>query len=341
MMEAGPRISPHQAMQLTDRQIAELEALENLSDEEIDFSDIPEVTDWSGAFRGYYRLHAGIGPPKPLDITEKGLEALITNTLVNQGWRQGAPEDFDQAYCVDLSQLTEFLVNTQPEIASALSLDENGPTRRHFLNQLKDQVSENGVINVLRKGINHQRHEISLFFGTASPGNTEAAARYFKNRFSVTRQLRYSDNEKLKSLDLGLFINGLSIATMELKNRFTHQTIDDVVGQYREDRNPGDDIFQPGRCAVHFAVDDAEVKFCTELKGKNSVFLPLNRGDSEGAYNLVNPCGIRTAYLWEQILTPVGLTGILESYALKTGNSEIWHGYLSRRWSGSHWQTSG
>ena len=341
MMEAGPRISPHQAMKLTDWQKAELEALENLPDEEIDFSDIPEVTDWSGAFRGYYRLHAGMGPPKAPDITEKGLEALITNTLVNQGWRQGAPEDFDRAYCVDLSQLTEFLVNTQPEIASALSVYEDAPTRRQFLNRLKEQVSARGVIDVLRNGINHQQHEISLFFGTASPGNTEAAARYFKNRFSVTRQLRYSNNEKLKSLDLGLFINGLPVATVELRNRFTHQTIDDAVRQYREDRNPGVDIFRPGRCAVHFAVDDDEVMFCTELKGRNSVFLPLNRGDSESAYNLVNPSGIRTAYLWEQILTPVGLTGILENYSLKTGNIQIWHRYLSWRWSGSHWQTSG
>ena len=315
-------------MTLSDKQKAELEALENLPDDEIDFSDIPETTDWSGAFHGYFRHHAGMGPPpKAPDITEKGLEALITNTLVKQGWRQGLPEDFDKPYCVDLNQLTEFLNSTQPDTAGALSLDEDTPTRRQFLNRLKEQVSANGVINVLRNGIHHQQHEIRLFFGTATPDNAEAAARYFQNRFSVTRQLRYSNNEKLKSLDLGLFINGLPVATIELKNRFTHQTYEHAVKQYREDRNPRDDIFRLGRCAVHFAVDDEQVMFCTELKGKQSVFLPFNRGRDGGGGNPVNPSGIKTSYLWEQILTPVGLTDILENYAQITGNSQIWPRY--------------
>ena len=314
-------------MTLSDKQKAELEALENLPDEEIDLSDIPETTDWSGAFRGYYRLRAGMGPPKPPDISEKGLEVLITNTLVNQGWISGLPEDYDRACCVDLRQLTEFLNTTQLDTASVLSLDEDTPTRRQFLNRIREQVSARGIIDVLRNGIGHQQHQISLFFGTPTPGNTEAEARYFKNRFSVTRQLRYSDNEKLKSLDLCLFINGLPVATMELKNRFTGQTVADAVTQYQLDRNPRDDIFRLGRCAVHFAVDDDEVKFCTELKGKNSVFLPFNKGRDGGAGNPVNPSGIRTAYLWEQILTPMGLTDILENYAQKTGNSQIWPRY--------------
>ena len=314
-------------MTLSDKQKAELEALNNLADEEIDLSDAPEVTDWSNAFRGYHRLHAGLGPPKAPDITEKGLESLITNSLVNQGWIQSTPEDFDRAYCVDLNQLTEFLNATQPDTASALSLDEDTPTRRQFLNRLKEQVSARGIIEVLRNSIGHQQHQVSLFYGTPTPGNTDAQARYLQNRFSVTRQLRYSNDAKLKSLDLGLFINGLPIATMELKNRFTGQTIANAVTQYQQDRNPRDDIFRLGRCAVHFAVDDEEVKFCTELKGKNSIFLPFNKGRDGGAGNPVNPTGIRTAYLWEQILAPDGLTDILENYAQKAGNTQIWPRY--------------
>ena len=226
-------------MTLSDKQKAELEALNNLADEEIDLSDAPEVTDWSNAFRGYHRLHAGLGPPKAPDITEKGLESLITNSLVNQGWIQGTSEEFDRTYCVDLNQLTDFLNATQPDTASALSLDEDTPTRRQFLNRLKEQVSARGIIEVLRNGIGHQQHQVSLFYGTPTPGNTDAEARYLQNRFSVTRQLRYSNDAKLKSLDLGLFINGLPIATMELKNRFTGQTIANAVTSTSRTATPG------------------------------------------------------------------------------------------------------
>ena len=143
----------------------------------------------------------------------------------------------------------------------------------------------------------------------------------------MTRQLRYSSNNQ-NSVDLVLFINGLPVATMELKNRFTGQTVADAVEQYRTSRSPQEDLFRLGRCAVHFAVDDEEVKFCTEIKGKQSDFLPFNKGrDDGGAGNPVNPNGVRTAYLWEEILTPDGLTDILENYAQKVNNRQIWPRY--------------
>ena len=115
---------------------------------------------------------------------------------------------------------------------------------------------------------------------------------------------------------------------MELKNRFTGQTVADAVEQYKTSRSPQEDLFRMGRCAVHFAVDDEEVKFCTELKGKASDFLPFNKGkENGGAGNPVNPNGMKTAYLWEEILTPDGLTDILENYAQKTNNRQIWPRY--------------
>jgi type I restriction enzyme R subunit len=156
---------------------------------------------------------------------------------------------------------------------------------------------------------------LDLFYGTPSPGNTRAVELHAANIFSVTRQLRYSRDEKQLALDLGIFINGLPVATFELKNSLTKQTVDDAVRQYKRDRSPDEPLFRFGRCVVHFAVDDHEVRMCTHLKGKNSWFLPFNQGWNDGAGNPPNPQGIKTDYLWKQILTRPGLTDILENYA--------------------------
>ncbi|MEZ5535635.1 MAG: type I restriction endonuclease [Thiolinea sp.] len=159
-----------------------------------------------------------------------------------------------------------------------------------------------------------------MFYGTPSPENTEAVKRHAKNRFSITRQLRFSQNETRRALDLCLFINGLPVATFELKNSLTKQTAEDAEEQYKRDRDPRETLFLFGRCVVHFAMDDHEVKMCTELKGtkgmaKASWFLPFNQGWNQGAGNPPNPYGIKTDYLWRRILTPGGLTDILENYA--------------------------
>ena len=169
-------------------------------------------------------------------------------------------------------------------------------------------------IDVLRHGLKHGPHHLDLFYGTPSPGNT-TAERFAANRFSVTRQLRYSRDETQRALDLGLFINGLPVATFELKNSLTKQTVADAVKQYQLDRDPREKLFEFGRCVAHFAVDDHEVRFCTQLKGKASWFLPFNQGWNDGAGNPPNPEGLKTAYLWKQILTREGLTDILENYA--------------------------
>ena len=262
------------------------------------------------------------------DTTEKGLEALITNFLTSNGWLPGNSQDYLPVHCVDLSHLSAFLQATQPETAASLSLDTDSTTRSRFLDRLKREIGNRGIIDVLRKGIQHGPHEITLFYGTPTPGNTLAKERYQQNRFSVTRQLRYSGNNQHLSLDITLFVNGLPIATMELKNRFTGQTVSDAVEQYKTSRSPQEDLFRLGRCAVHFAVDDEEVKFCTELKGKASDFLPFNKGrDDGGAGNPVNPNGMKTAYLWEEVLTSGGLTDILENYAQKANNRQIWPRY--------------
>ena len=278
------------------------------------------------------------------DTTERGLEQRIIRMLIvsskdgsssqkdqesgrRKGWILGNPADFDRAHCVDLEQLEAFLSETQPELATTLTLTADNPTRRQFLVRLKREIGRRGVIDILRKGLHHQQHSLILFYGTPSPGNRAAAERYAQNRFSVTRQLRYSRDQRGLALDLALFINGLPLATFELKNNLTKQTVDDAVAQYRRDRSPQEDLFRPGRCAVHFAVDEQEVKFCTQLAGKNSVFLPFNKGHDGGAGNPVNPEGLKTDYLWQEILTPPSLTDIIENYAQCVDKVHVWPRY--------------
>ena len=318
--------------QLTNEQHARLEALAAMPDSEIDTSDIPEDTDWSAAERGKFLVQGeaklqSTGSNSPTDTTEKGLESLICNSLIMDGWHPGESNDYDPGACLDLAHLAAFLASTQPETASALSLDQDTPTRRQFLARVKSQIDGRGIIDVLRNGIQHQQHSITLFYGSPSSGNTQAAERHRLNRFSVTRQLWYSNDNKQLALDLALFINGLPIATMELKNSLTKQTAADAVEQYRNTRNPREHLFRTGRCAVHFAVDDQEVRFCTELAGKQSSFLPFNKGYNGGAGNPVNPDGIKTSYLWQETLNPVSLTEIIENYAQKVGNRQIWPRY--------------
>jgi type I restriction enzyme R subunit len=249
------------------------------------------------------------------DTSEKGLESLIVADMTAASWTPGASEDYNREYAVDLVQLRAFVHATQEPLVAAFNLDEEGPACRKFLARLQGEITKRGVIDVLRSGINHGAHHLDLFYGTPSPGNPKAAERFAANRFSVTRQLKYSRDETQLALDLGLFINGLPIATFELKNSLTKQTVEDAVQQYKGDRDPRELLFQFGRCVVHFAVDDAEVRFCTHLKGKASWFLPFNQGWNEGAGNPPNPDGLKTDYLWKRILTPRGLTDILENYA--------------------------
>ncbi len=197
----------------------------------------------------------------------------------------------------------------------ALGIGEDGPKRLQFLHRLQGEIAKRGVIDVLRNGAKHGPGSVELFFGTPTPGNAKAEALSAANIFSVTRQLHYSKDATKLSLDVAVFINGLPIATFELKNSLTKQTVEDAIEQYKRDRDPKELLFQFGRCVVHFAVDDHEVRMCTHLKGKASWFLPFNKGWNDGAGNPPNPHGLKTDYLWKEYLTKRNLTDILENYA--------------------------
>jgi len=250
------------------------------------------------------------------DTSEKGLEVLIAASLVNDaGYVEGRPQDYDRDHAVDLAQLFAFLKETQPKVIDTLGIGKDGTSRQQFLHRLQGEIAKRSVIDVLRKGIKTGPAHIDLFYGTPTPGNQKAKELFAANIFSVTRQLRYSKDETRLALDMGLFINGLPVATFELKNKLTKQTVADAIEQYKRDREPKELLFQFGRCVVHFALDDHEVWMCTDLKGKGSWFLPFNKGYNDGAGNPPNPEGLATDYLWKEVLTKSSLTNILESYA--------------------------
>lgn len=250
------------------------------------------------------------------DTSEAGFETTIVKSLVEDaGYQAGNPQDYDRSHAVDRAKLIAFIQATQPETAERLSLGADSPKRTQFLHRLQGEIAKRGIIDVLRKGLKHGPDSVTLFYGSPTANNEKAKELFEQNIFSVTRQLRYSGSETQLALDKGVFINGLPIATFELKNKLTKQTVEDAVQQYKNDRDPKELLFQFGRCVVHFAVDDHEVRMCTHLKSKDSWFLPFNKGHNDGAGNPPNSAGLSTDYLWKEILTKDRLTDILENYA--------------------------
>jgi type I restriction enzyme R subunit len=296
----------------------------------------------------------------PTDTSENGLETLIVRHLTGVdglamapglaaeapspygiGYIAGSPKDYDRSYALDLCQLFAFLRSTQAEALKQLGdIDLMGAKdmRRHkFLSRLSSEIGKRGVIDVLRKGIDDGPVHLELYYEKPSEGNQKTIELYGRNRFSITRQLAYSMDETRRALDLCVFINGLPLASFELKNSLTKQTAEDAILQYKRDRDPKERLFEFGRCAVHFAVDDAEVYMCTELRGRDSWFLPFNKGYKDGAGNPPNPQGLKTDYLWREVLAPSSLSDIVEHYAQiveerdkktkKTIRKQIWPRY--------------
>ncbi len=250
------------------------------------------------------------------DTKEKGLESLIVKWLVEQnGYEQGANEDYNREYAVDEARLLRFLSETQTDEMEKLGVFRSDLKKAKFLDRLRGEIAKRGVIDVLRNGMKMYPADLIMFYTTPSLKNKKAREMFEKNIFSVTRQLMYSKDATRLALDLCIFINGLPVITCELKNQLTKQNVDDAVYQYQHDRDPKELLFQFKRCMAHFAVDDVRLKFCTKLDGKNSWFLPFDKGYNDGAGNPPNPDGLMTDYLWKQILTKSMLSHIIENYA--------------------------
>ena len=242
--------------------------------------------------------------------TEKRFESHIEDGLNRNGYTTLHHTEYDRRLCIIPSELIGFIQTTQPKEWERLEGIYGGETQRKVFGRITEEIGKRGVIDVLRKGVKDRGVHLNLtFFQPKSDMNEEHKTLYEGNRFSLIRQLHFSVSNE-KSLDMVLFLNGVPIITMELKNKLTNQNITHSQKQYQRDRDPNEPLFKFGRCIVHFCVDDDRVSMTTKLDGDKTTFLPYNKGIE----NPINPNGYRTHYLWEDVLTTESLMDILENF---------------------------
>ena len=243
-------------------------------------------------------------------------EHIEAHLLEHGGYERGAQEDWSQELALDRKILFEFLRASQPREWDKLSQIHGAQVETRFLQRLVKELDNRGTLDILRHGITDYGVSFRLAnFAPASGLNEETRRLYNLNRLTVIRQLRYSLKSERNAVDIVLLVNGLPVATLELKNQFTGQQSSDARVQYMTDRDPREPLFSfKKRALVHFAVDTDEVWMTTNLRGRETRFLPFNKGNEGAAGNPVNPHGHRTAYLWEEILQKDSWLDILDNY---------------------------
>ena len=242
--------------------------------------------------------------------TEQRFEDHIEVHLNRSDYRSLQSTDYDKSLCLIPDEVLRFLQDTQPTEYQRLERQYGTDTPAKLLDRVSKQIASRGGLDVLRKGIRDRGCHFQLtYFRPSSGMNPKHKELYDQNRFSLVRQLHYSQRNE-KSLDMTLFLNGLPLVTMELKNSLTGQVVTDAEKQYRRDRDPREPLFQFRRCLVHFAVGSEKVSMTTHLQGDGTRFFPFNRGIE----NPVNPDGHKTAYLWEDILHPDNLIELINNF---------------------------
>ena len=248
---------------------------------------------------------------------EIAFETEIEHSLINQGgYIKGSPTDYNREYAIDTTLLFRFLRNSQPkEWDKVVTKHGAANAEINFIKRLNKELDAHGMLHLLRKGITDAPAKFNLcYFRPASAMNQTDAENYKKNVLSVTRQVHYSlKNEN--SIDVVLFINGLPIATLELKNAITGQTVENAKHQYKYDRDARELLLSfKSRCLVHFAVDTDEVYMTTKLAGADTYFLPFNKGNNGGKGNPVGNGNYRTSYLWDEVLQKDSLLDIVHRF---------------------------
>ena len=264
---------------------------------------------------------------------EISFETEICQYLAEHGWlyAEGDAAGYDRSRALYPADVLAWVQATQPKAWETLTKNHGSQAGETLLTRLRDQLDQRGTLDVLRHGIELLGLKAPLILAQFKPAlaiNEDILARYAANRLRVVRQLRYSLHNE-NSIDLGLFLNGLPVATAELKTDFT-QSIGDAVDQYRFDRNPKPKgqtaeplLSFPNGALVHFAVSNSEVQMVTKLAGPATVFLPFNQGNDGAAGNPENPHGgHRTAYLWEQVWARESWLEILGRYLIAQRDSK-------------------
>jgi|FLYL01.1.fsa_nt_gi type I restriction enzyme R subunit len=247
--------------------------------------------------------------------TEEAFESHVEARLLERGYLKGSNDDYVPELALDPAQLFAFIRATQPDEWAKYEAIAGHDPQGAFLKRLTQELAARGSLDVWRRGIKDKNTFFRLaYFKPATKAGPDLLARYAANRLSVTRQLRYDANHA-KTLDLAIFLNGIPLLTAELKNHASGQSVHDAIKQYRFDRNPVDQIFRyTERALVHFAVDDAEAYMTTRLQGKDTTFLPFNKGRDGGAGNPENPDGYKTEYVWEEVWAPDSLLDIVARF---------------------------
>ncbi|EMZ9865986.1 type I restriction endonuclease subunit R [Campylobacter upsaliensis] len=254
------------------------------------------------------------------NYTEKDLESLIEAHLLNNGYIKRESKDYDKSLCVDKELFLHFLKSSQKD--SLEKLGQRNIGEQELFKRIFSQISEKGILKALQAHI--EIMGVKLFLAYPKPNsnaNPQALENYKKNIFSITRQLYFSEKNN-KSLDMVIFLNGLPLITMELKNPFTGQNVYNAIEQYKKDRDPRESIFK--QSVVHFALDSDLIYMSTKLEGVGTRFLPFNRGLNNGSGAIGCECGggnpavkdkMKTSYFWEELLQKDTLANLLFNFA--------------------------
>lgn len=249
--------------------------------------------------------------------SEGAFETVIEAHLLSNGYVRELEAGFDRERAIFSETVLDFVRETQPKEWKALEALHGPKTGAQIITDLTKWMDANGSLATLRHGFKCYGKTLRVaFFKAAHALNPELEARYAANRVGITRQLHYSKSSE-KSLDVVLSINGIPVASLELKNPMTRQTVEAALRQYRNDRDPREPIFEfKRRMLVHFAVDTESVFMTTRLAGSATHFLPFNRGCDGGAGNPPDAMGrsYRTAYLWEEVLQRDSLLDLLARF---------------------------
>ncbi|ENH5354495.1 type I restriction endonuclease subunit R [Campylobacter upsaliensis] len=262
------------------------------------------------------------------NYTEKDLESFIESSLLKNGYIKRESKDYDKSLCMDKELFERFLQSTQ---AKALQeLEKRNIKEQGLLKRVASQIGEKGILKALQTHIEIMGVRIYLAYPKPnSSNNPQSLENYKKNIFSITRQLYYS-NKNNNSLDMVIFLNGLPLITMELKNPFTGQNVYNAIAQYKKDRDPRESIFK--QSVVHFALDSDLIYMSTKLEGIQTKFLPFNRGLNNGSGAIGLECGggnpavkdkMKTSYFWEELLQKDTLSKLLFDFTIKNSKGVI------------------
>jgi len=262
------------------------------------------------------------GPDDPEPSRTVRERAVVEGVYTAGGFHKRTSEQYDKSLCLLPKDVLDFILITQPKAWEEFKKHAPNNTESHLLNSLADKIAKHGTLYVLRNGFKVFGVKFDFaYFQPVTGLNPETQKLYQGNLFSVVRQLKYSEKNE-NSLDTALFLNGIPIFTVELKNPLTGQTVQNAIRQYRQDRDPStglrtgprEPLFAFRRCLAHFAVDPDLVYFTTKLEGASTRFIPFNRGNQNGAGNAHSWNGFATAYLWEQVWARDSLLNLIQYF---------------------------